>query len=76
MHITDLNRKFKKGIALLGRIIKNPVFTYDDFFQIEFEKKNGIVTRGFVKDFDLGISPELNPHSYVPGGNIYLTKVL
>jgi len=76
MKLTDFKRKFKKGVALLYKFIKNPQLTYDDFFQFEFEKKKGIITRGFVKDVNLGIPIELNPHSYVPGGNIYLKILL
>jgi len=76
MNKDDLKRKFNKGIALLVRFFKNPVLTYDDFFQFEFEKKMGIVTRGCVKDNELGISLDLNPHAYVPGGNIYLKYAL
>lgn len=76
MTLLDLKRKLKKGIALLIRFIKNPAFTYDDFFQFEFEKKMGIVTRGFVRETDLGISLVSEPHHYVPGGNVYLKKVL
>ena len=76
MNLKDLRRKVKKGFALLGRFVRNPAFTYDDFFQFEFEKKNGIQTRGFVKEADLGIPLELTPHHYVAGGNVYLTRVL
>lgn len=76
MNIDNIKRKFSKGIALLTRFIKNPAFTFDDFFQFEFEKRKGIVTRAFVKETDLGISIDLEPYHYVPGGNIYLTRVL
>jgi predicted RNA methylase len=76
MNIDDLNRKIKKVIALVKRFIKNPNFTYDDFKQFEFEKRVGIETRGFVAEMDLGISKELEPFHYVPGGNIYLTRLL
>lgn len=76
MNIKDLKRKFKKGIALLIRFAKNPEFTYDEFTQFEFEKKLGINTRRFVSETELGIPIELEPVHYVPGGNIYFTKVL
>ncbi|MDR3704381.1 MAG: class I SAM-dependent methyltransferase [Paludibacteraceae bacterium] len=76
MNNDDLKRKIKKGIALFIRFIKNPAFVCDDFFQFEFEKKMGITTRGFVKESELGIPLDLNPYHYVPGGNVYLKKVL
>lgn len=76
MRSKDIQRKFTKGIALLIRFIKNPSFTYDDFIHYEFEKKRGIITRGFVAESELGISADIEPYHYVPGGNIYLKRVL
>jgi len=76
MQIVVLKRKLKKGIALLCRFIRKPAFTYDDFFQFEFEKKKGIVTRGYIKESELGIPLELTPKAYMPGGSIYLSRVL
>ena len=76
MKIIDINRKFKKGVDLLYRFVKNPILTYDDFVFFQFEKKSGIVTRGSVAYNELGIPLELMPHTYVSGGNIYLKRVL
>lgn len=76
MDLIDLKRKFKKGFALLTRFVKNPVLTYDDFIQFQFEKKNDIITRGMVSEPELGIPMVLEPFHYVPSGNIYLTRLL
>lgn len=76
MNIEDLKRKLTKGIALIIRFVKNPALTYDDFFQFKFEKEMGIETRGFIQETELGISKELEPYHYAPGGNIYLTRLL
>jgi hypothetical protein len=76
MNFEDIKRKLRKVNALFVRFVKKPEFTYDDYKQFEFEKKRGIKTRGFIKETDLGIPIELEPVHYVPGGNIYLTKLL
>ncbi len=76
MELIDLKRKVKKGFSLIYRIIKNPQFAYDDYIQFEFEKKMKINTRGYLHESKLGIPLDLEPNNYVPGGNVYLTKVL